>query len=809
MNHDNTLPCTYRLEVYTSAVPEFPEDGVQGVYFDRYRHDTDWYRFDMGANQLSDDKPGLWNDMRLFNMTERADAEDLPDFDLYLFGRVPGYRSLDLLDSSFRSDHATFLDPVRDPNRNTEEVHAAAFYNGTYYLEVNAYNNTGYYDVRMETPDMILSDDDNLPVRATGISSGVYESYIHQAFDHYDWYKVKALDDLRVQFDSFKGTDTFNLSIYRWDALDERFELITGDWNTRFNLTSREDQISHLIDVTIRLADFGLGAGTYYIAVFAAVASDIAVDSVSGRPYSYVTDGNAEAHYELRVWSDYVPPTPVELIRIPPVQVEEGTNLLEHVDLHDHFVSRNVGDSLRFKATVTSGKVSELVLMDDILGVVADDDYVGWVRIKVSAISEDYLTHSQNWNIEYTSVNDAPRLVDPSTAISFEMPEDSIRALDLSQIFWDVDRGDRLAITVDPSDHLTIEVDPETLVANITSAPDWFGTETVTIVATDTEGASIEVPIEIVVVNVQDAPVMLREIGTITMDEDTIFDQDLSQYLYDADGDELEVFISADTYIGHTYDAATNMMTLEPILNYHGYRVLWLTAMDSTGNRVQMQFWLEVVAVPDPPKIVLWSPVDLAVTVREGGQLTMTALQTMDPDSSVLFFRWYLDGSFVGPSISYTYKPGINDQGAHEVTVEVEDETGLKDSVTWTVTVEDVSHPPEGGIATPGQDGRFREGEPITFIAMFYDPDSEDLDYKWFINGDEVSSDPAFEKALDDGDHKITLLVSSNGDAVTQEVDISVEERSADTGWVVTGIAAMAALAIVVVAIAIARRSRS
>ncbi|NIP33360.1 MAG: hypothetical protein GWN18_00400, partial [Thermoplasmata archaeon] len=73
---------------------------------------------------------GLWNEVQYFNMTERADVEDLPDFDLYLFGQVPGSRYLDLLDSSFRNDHSDFMDPDRDPNRNTEHVSAAALYTG-------------------------------------------------------------------------------------------------------------------------------------------------------------------------------------------------------------------------------------------------------------------------------------------------------------------------------------------------------------------------------------------------------------------------------------------------------------------------------------------------------------------------------------------------------------------------------------------------------------------------------------------------------------------------------------------------------
>ncbi|NIS18416.1 MAG: hypothetical protein GWN39_00405, partial [Thermoplasmata archaeon] len=59
MNHESTLPCTYSLYTEVKEVPEFPDTGVQNVYFDRHWHDTDWYRFDMKADQEHPEKPGL------------------------------------------------------------------------------------------------------------------------------------------------------------------------------------------------------------------------------------------------------------------------------------------------------------------------------------------------------------------------------------------------------------------------------------------------------------------------------------------------------------------------------------------------------------------------------------------------------------------------------------------------------------------------------------------------------------------------------------------------------------------------------
>ena len=295
MNHDLNLPCSYELEVRVDAVPEFPAGGVTGAYLDRFHHDTDWYRFTMRADLPREGELGLWNEMRWFNLTERADSEALPDMDLYLFGLLPGGRMLDLLDSSFRNDHASFMDPERDPNRNTEEVRAAAFYNGTYYLEVNDFNNTGFYDLREDERPMVLSDGDNVPLNAHPARAGVYESHINQALDHYDWYRVEANSIMRVQFDSFKPTDIFNLSVIKYDAVASRYITIACDWNVHYCATTGEDRLSNLIDVKVDLQSLGLGVGTYYVCVFAAVAADTAFEEGSNHAYVYTTDADAEA----------------------------------------------------------------------------------------------------------------------------------------------------------------------------------------------------------------------------------------------------------------------------------------------------------------------------------------------------------------------------------------------------------------------------------------------------------------------------------------------------------------------------------
>jgi hypothetical protein len=808
MNHTNSLPNSYRLEMYTHQVPEFPETGIQNMYFDRFRHDSDWYKFEMKANQPHHTKPGYWNEVVYFNMTERADAEDLPDFDLYLFGRIPGSRWLDLLDSSFRNDHPDFFDPNRDPNKNTEDVKGAAFYNGTYYVEVNAWNNTGYYDLRREWKESKLSDMDNLPENAKLARAGVYESHIHQATDHYDWYKVEARESVRIQFDSFKGTDLFNASLYKYDAIDDEYVLIKGGWNTWFNFTSREDHIGNLIDFTVNLDDFGLGAGTYYIGVFAAVAAEMAFDQVTSRAFLYKTDRDAETNYELRIWVDNVPPftRPPQIIKpIPDLIVDEDTDKLDFLDLYDYFIDTDIGDEvLRFKAQrINNGLLSSLYVDQQAgtLGFEAAEDFSGKVVVKVTAIDRKYLANSLTWNITFLSVNDPPKpKYDTSEPYIYTMPEDSIRQFDFKTLVRDVDKQDEVNITWPESAVIDISIDPDTLVAEFVGVQDWYGEETIIFTARDLVGDTTPLPVTIVVENVEDNPVVIKQIGERSILEDTFETLSMTEYFQDPDGDDLTFSLSNNLNIEYVVDLDTWVMTLTPDANWYGFREIWVTAVDTTGRTAQTRFNFEVAAENDPPVISSWSPAPLEVTVKEEASQSFVVLNVSDPEFSILIYKWYLDGKLVGPSNFYNYRPGYLEQGIHELRVEVTDEEGETDDLRWTITVVDVPRPPEGGVASPANNAKFFTNEKIPFVGLFYDLDGDELSYQWYVDGKPASSEFAFDKRLDEGKHEVRLDVQSGDFTVRHFSNITVEQADSPgfeaplvfTGLVVTFIAAAA-----------------
>jgi hypothetical protein len=455
--------------------------------------------------------------------------------------------------------------------------------------------------------------------------------------------------------------------------------------------------------------------------------------------------------------------------------VEEDTHLLDHINLNDHFFPSNKGTELAYRANVVTGR-GQVIRDGSTLGFRAGDDFTGHVRVAVTAITPSHTQRTIMWDIEFTPVNDAPRsrIVEPPLVVTF--PEDTLRTLDLGTKVYDVDEGDGLTVTFETPEHITIDLDPETLKLTLLGSQDWFGEEQVDLTIMDTAMAKLVLPVRFVVENVADPPVLLQELDRLEVKEDESITISLYDHINDPDGDPLTIHISEDPYVGYQWDAGTGLLTLAPAPDWYGGRILWVTATDPEGHRLQESFWLEVIPVPGPPQIVSVTPEALQVQMREDEAMTFTVQEVFDEESSVIYYHWFVDGSFAGPSISFTYRPGIQDQGAHEVSVVVEDEGGLSDTMVWVVDVEDVPHSPDGGIATPPDGSSFKESDSVPFVAFYYDPDGDDLRYSWYIDGLRVSDEPVFEHRLDAGDHKVTLQVSSDGDSITEELDIVVVE---------------------------------
>jgi hypothetical protein len=114
--------------------------------------------------------------------------------------------------------------------------------------------------------------------------------------------------------------------------------------------------------------------------------------------------------------------------------------------------------------------------------------------------------------------------------------------------------------------------------------------------------------------------------------------------------------------------------------------------------KVSYKWTLTVVNVNRPPVIDAYTPVDLEPQVDEGDSLNFTHTSS-DPDNETLTYSWLLDDVEHATNQNWTYSPGYDAAGMHNVTLVVSDGE-LFDSQEWNVTVLNVNQPPEASNLT-------------------------------------------------------------------------------------------------------------
>ena len=119
--------------------------------------------------------------------------------------------------------------------------------------------------------------------------------------------------------------------------------------------------------------------------------------------------------------------------------------------------------------------------------------------------------------------------------------------------------------------------------------------------------------------------------------------------------------------------------------------------------------------------------------------------------------------------------------------------------------ISEFNRPP---VMTDIEDQIIREGDELVIEIEASDPDGDDLTYSWYIDGQHISDDPVFEHKLDAGDHKVMLQVTSDGDLVTDELDVTVvEDVGGGSMGTVLAIAVLGVVGVIVLALVLRRRT--
>lgn len=394
------------------------------------------------------------------------------------------------------------------------------------------------------------------------------------------------------------------------------------------------------------------------------------------------------------------------------------------------------------------------------------NDHVGMHQVTVT-VSDGILSESKTFTISVNGVNDPPVLASIGNKLA---NEDEM--LSFTAAVTDVDNST-----------LTLSLDATSSGKGMTLSPagdfswtpiaDDVDVHTVTITASD--GTLMDSETFTITVNaVNDAPV-LASIGDKQVSEDAT----LAFAVAATDEDDTMLTFSLDATSsskGMTL-SSTGAFSWVPANEHVGTHEVTITVSDGLLTDSET-ITITVDAVNDAP--VLTSIGDKQVD--EDATLAF-AVSVTDEDNSLFIFSLDQLSSAKGMSLSsaggFSWAPGIDDVGIHQVTVTVSDGV-LTDSETITITVNAVNDAP---LLTAIGNKQVKEDATLTFTALATDEDNTtltfSLDATSSSTGMTLSSSGGFSWTPDHNDvgtHETTITVSDGLLTDSETIIITVND---------------------------------
>ncbi len=363
--------------------------------------------------------------------------------------------------------------------------------------------------------------------------------------------------------------------------------------------------------------------------------------------------------------------------------------------------------------------------------------------------------------------------------------EDTAFQLDASNAFSDSDPGDVLtyAATGVPG---WASLDPATGVLSGTPLNEHVGTATITLTATDSQGALVSDTFVMTVINVNDPPVLLETIGTRTATEDSVFSLNLNDFFSDPDGDTQTFAVMQTTGFDANGDfinpvALPDWLTLTngvlsgtPDESDIGTSQVGVIVTDGNGGKTNALFEIVVNEFNDPP-VVVSSIGDQTAVEDEAFSLDISG-SFSDPDANdTLVFS----ATGLPPSFSITDAGVIQgtpvdaDTGDHTVVVTVRDTGGSTASDTFELTVDNVNDAPVVSDAEFTIDPSSANGTVVGTVVATDDDMSDSLTYA-------ISAGNADGRFAINGAGVITVADSTQlSEGATYNLTVEVSDLSA------------------------------
>jgi hypothetical protein len=250
----------------------------------------------------------------------------------------------------------------------------------------------------------------------------------------------------------------------------------------------------------------------------------------------------------------------------------------------------------------------------------------------------------------------------------------------------------------------------------------------------------VDLTVPVNVASVPDAPGLPPDFPPIRVDEDGQVTVDLRDVIVDGDGDP---FVTSALWDGnHSLGASTladTTLTIVPGTDLYGNFTLPVEAEDVTGLVATIDVPIEVLPIPDAPRVLLE---DVELTVMEDDRGIEFDLSTMfiDPDGGRLRYH-VTEGTgnalfiVIGDTLVIDTLPDYH--GIVTLTIEaIADEQRVTSSLLLTIL--SVVDPPTILSADPDGDISMTEGETRILMVTAEDVEGGALTYVWYLDGVEV-----------------------------------------------------------------------
>ncbi|MBS3092294.1 hypothetical protein J4466_02635 [Candidatus Pacearchaeota archaeon] len=176
---------------------------------------------------------------------------------------------------------------------------------------------------------------------------------------------------------------------------------------------------------------------------------------------------------------------------------------------------------------------------------------------------------------------------------------------------------------------------------------------------------------------INDAPVLISNFSSVSFDEDTINELDLSGHFIDPENDPLNYSIESVSENNVLATISGNILRLGSIMDWFGNAFIIISASDGQNSVDSNNILINVTAANDAPVLQHLNNIDVVA-----GQLVTVNPVASDPDNDALVF------AFSSPlNASGMWQTASGDEGSHNVMISVSDGKGGVDEQQIAINV--------------------------------------------------------------------------------------------------------------------------